>query len=321
MSAPEPKKDVNEVLRLRDHFVQAARQHEARAAQLENEARVARSQAREMERNAQVMHEAYYLMQKESAANQNAIATGQLDEKAIEKMAKRKVVFLIDGSGSMHGEILPNTIAAVEKISDRLAQKGGSVEAIMFGDRTPYFVDLNNKEQLEKVKRGLNCGTDMQCGVDAVAAKLKKNKAAQIVIVSDGDIFDRDWTQPALNSLLDTFPKARVDAVIIYSQQEKRESVPRHLNLRDVYAGHAGYYLESGTRTVAPASNAHKNLPTNMEQMLADLKPADASKMPEIVRVTPSEIEAGIAGIIARSANKSQPALRRPKTPNSAPGK
>ncbi|MFN7114418.1 MAG: vWA domain-containing protein [Alphaproteobacteria bacterium] len=297
-------------MRLRDEFMMRARQEQVRAVQLENEAREARNRAKEMERNAQVMHEALYLMQAEATKSEPKLSIETLDSKTIDKMAKRKTIFLVDGSGSMQGEILSNTINAIEKLAERLAQKGGAVELVMFGDRAPLSVtiDANSKEQLQKIKRGLNSGTDMVYGIAASAAKLDKAKAAQIFIVSDGDILDREQSQPALENLLDSYPKARIDALLIGTYPATKPAMPRHLEVLTARA----YGLQDFSKA--------SRVMTHMEQMLVSLKPLDPSKTPEITKVLVPEIGQGIAEIVKSAANKNLPALRRPKGPKTAGG-
>lgn len=320
-NSPQPQNTAGDVLRLRDEFMLRARQEQARATQLENEAREARNRAKELERNAQVMHEALYLMQTEAAKREPKLSVEALDDKTIERMAKRKTIFLIDGSGSMHGEILGNTISAIEKLAERLAQKGGTVDVVMFGDKAPLTVtiDANSKQQLEKIKRGLNSGTDMVFGIAATAAKLEKTKAAQVFVVSDGDIFDREQSQRAIENLLDSNPRVRVDALLIGTNGSSKPEMPRYLEVldkSDIYPRRE-FTIASGI----PASRTSASpAATYMEQMLVSLKLLDPSKTPDIVKVTVPQIEQGMAEMIKRAADKNLPALRRPKSPKNTGG-
>lgn len=320
-NTPKPNNAAGEVLRLRDEFMQRARQEQARAIQLENEAREVRIRAKEMERNAQAMHEALYLMQAEAAKSEPKLFVETLDDKTIERMAKRKTIFLIDGSGSMQGAILGNAISAVEKIAERIAQKGGAVEVVMFGDRVPLTVtiDASSKEQMEKIKRGLNCGTDMVYGIVATAERLEKTKAAQIFVVSDGDIFDREQSQRAFESLLDSNPRARVDALLIGANGASKPEMPRYLKV--LGKSETDWFREF---TMVPGSSlsgySASRATTPMEQMLVGLKLLDPSKTPDIVKVTVPQIEQGMAEMIKRAADKNLPALRRPKAPKNAGG-
>src|SRR5690606_26750596 len=153
-----------------------ARKEQERAQNLENQARKARQNAQELTRQANVMNEAYHLIQRDVQGAIGGMKLDELSKKDAAKIGKTRFVFLVDGSGSMSGRPINNAIDALEGIAGKLVAQGAKVETILFGDKTPVAIDIQDAELRERAKKGLNCGTDMVYAVDSVVGSLKKTE-------------------------------------------------------------------------------------------------------------------------------------------------
>lgn len=309
---PQPKNATDQILNLRDQFVRNARQAAGRAIALEQEAREARAEAEKMKNNAQAMQSAYYLMHQNGDVPAEGVSIDKLDAKEINKLSKTKIVFLVDGSGSMHGPQLGGAIDAIEKLSERLKSKGGKVEMLMFGDDNPVKVDLDNKDGLVAFRRGLNCGTYLLPGVASVLAGLEKDKATQIVIVSDGDIFDVEKARDAIAKVIDSYPKVRVDAVLSTSQPA-RPVITSKLDDQVFQPVNASMGIRAAFSNQNHLASAG---PTMIEKMLAHLDVSDVSRMPKVFPIEPNRIEDGVGMLLRKASESQQPVLRRPAPHN-----
>jgi len=305
MSASEPNNTARDILRLRDEFARRAQRENDTARQLEEQARAARAAAQQLQQQSQIMQQAYALLQKEESEKVVANAAAAFDLQLTGKNAKNRFVFLIDGSGSMN-DIFGHAVDSIHEISKKISAKGGSVDVIVFGNHTPVMLDINNESQRLSAKRGLNSGTDMAPSLQGLASLLPANKPAHVIVVSDGDIFDKQKSQEKLNAILASFPKVQLSTVVA-----QNSAPPQRV------------YKES-FRSVSSQSEACMTMQrkTQMEEMMEGLTVANDRVKTPVMVVPPSNVGQAIAATLAQQLEQlaAKPVLRRPKPHKNAPG-
>lgn len=304
MSASEPNNTARDILRLRDEFARRAERENQTARQLEEQARAARVAAQELQRQSQVMEQAYALLQKDEAEKRTTEAASAFDTVLTAKNAKRNFVFMIDGSGSMQG-IFERAIDSIYETSKKIAAKGGSVDVIIFGNHTPVMLDINSESQRLYAKKGLNSGTDMAPSLQGLAGILPANKPAHVVVVSDGDVFDKQKSQEQLNAILASFPKVQLSTVVAQNSAQ-----PQRVYQEVLYT--------SAAQAQPRATGLRK---TQMEEMMDGLTVANDRAKPSVTVVAPADVGLAIAATLAQQLEQAnKPVLRRPKPPKNAPG-
>ena len=212
-------------------FRDAARKAEEQARDLEHQARRARDEAFALNAKASILENAHLLVKTENRAN---FVAPQLDKKLAKTGKNTRVVFLIDGSGSMGARLgssvgysyssAPNpdtetplayAIGTAANVSQKVVDNKGKAETLMFGDSNPPWVDLQDIEVRAKVAKGLNSGTDLAPALEKLAKTVKKSQDTHIVILSDGDMFDSEKSKATLQNLLDQNPKLTLGLVEI----------------------------------------------------------------------------------------------------------
>ena len=121
---------------------------------------------------------------------------------------------LVDGSGSMaHGE--KNSRPLESALRAVAASSAG--RTLLWGDSRPVTLDVKDEQKLSKAINGLGCGSDLYPALEMMSFV----KGPQhLVIVSDGDIFDENKCQPALEKML-AGGNVKIDAIIIKSRSEQ----------------------------------------------------------------------------------------------------
>ena len=153
-----------------------------------------------------------------------------------EDTSKHKVVFMIDGSGSMcFNEPPPWNMTyntgkkeTLEKILHSVASLQNNVNAppIISGfwgnlsKVTWHKKDcLQEEENIEELKKGLGCGTDITPALDemtSIAAKTTgEGTQLHFILVSDGDIVDARKAKTTIKSLLNENSHITIDLVLI----------------------------------------------------------------------------------------------------------
>lgn len=293
MTSSQPKNAAGDILRLRDEFMQRARQEEARAQDLENQARSARQSASELTRRAQVMNEAFAFLQMEEILKTGVMKLEDLDKKSAAKIAKTRFVFLVDGSGSMNGRLLSEAVDGLVQTSAKLTAQGAKVEAVLFGDKQPVGFDLQDPAVCARAKGGLNCGTDMVFSVEALAATLKKNQRTHIIVLGDGDLFDVAKVKPVLETILRDFPKTTLDAVQLSARAGRTA---------------ASYAAVEFARATGLAQQQ-----TQMQRLVDGLQVSAARPRPQMAHVLPEATAEAIGDLLAKRLSHNTPAVK--KTP------
>ncbi len=286
MSA-QPKKSTteNDILNLRDHFKQCAYKSNQTAQSLEEQARNARREAQDFLNQAQVMDQAYQLLMKQNTLSTAAAQLDDLDAKDLAKIAKRRFVFLIDGSGSMQGAPLDGSLTAAQTLAQKINAAGGAVESYIFGNKDPVKIDVTDESQRQLIRKGLNSGTDMAPAIIKATETLKKTQFAHIVIFSDGDFFDKEASEKAITDMLVNFPKVTLDALQIGGINNSAASgyPPRSLqssfqtrrasNLEQFFAGMSG-----GTQKLQFTNVSSDIAPMALGEILASRLQTSAAK-------------------------------------------
>lgn len=122
-------------------------------------------------------------------------------------------VFLLDGSASMVSlqTALPTVLTAASKKTD--------AALVMWGSSHPAVIDLKNKDTVRVAQAGLNSGSDLSPTLRMLS---QVGGQQQLVIVSDGDIFDGNACKQLLENMLAT-ANITLDAVIIKSRPEQTQ--------------------------------------------------------------------------------------------------
>ncbi len=306
MTAPKkPTNEVNQIIRLRDEFSQRARKEQDRAHDLENQARQARQNAQELARQASVMNEAYHLIQRDVQGAMGSMKLDELSKKDAAKIGKTRFVFLVDGSGSMNGRPINNAIDALGGIAGKLAAQGAKVETILFGDKTPFPIDIQDTDIRERAKKGLNCGTDMVYAVDSVVGSLKKTETTHVIVVSDGDLFDGDKVKESLEKAFVAFPKATLDVVQLSDRNDYRAQAPASYN-----SGYAHHFKQAGVSQTA------------MAKMIETLQGPAVRIRPQLSDVVAESASEAIGSMLAmRLSEKAANVNTKPTVKKQAPGK
>lgn len=193
---------IRELEAMRDHFNREAERNQRQAEALDK----AITQLRESEtqkKNASLDERAALLA--------GMLSTGR---------KKDEVVVLVDGSGSMNGSPLVmalDTATLVHKAA-RFAKTGAKIG--MFGDAQPLWIsDITDTATRSRVEAGLNTGTDFMPAVQSIegAAALNalEGKKTHLVVLSDGDLFDKDKSKEALEKVLRQNKHVTVDVFVI----------------------------------------------------------------------------------------------------------
>lgn len=166
---------------------------------------------------------------------------------ALAKLLKgKKFTFLIDGSGSMYSDASAldgkTPIGASIDAVSAFSRAGAAVTAGLWGDKSVQII-----EDLEAfdVRKGLNIGTDFAPAVDFMQAQAtiaKGNK--RFIVLSDGDIFDREVALAKAEKLLQA-PKVTVDFVVMAANnsymnalaQKLQDRFPNQVSLQIVLPG------------------------------------------------------------------------------------
>lgn len=216
-------------------FRDAARKSEEQARELERQARRAREEAVELNQKADTLEKASRLVQIENRAN---FVAPQLEKKLAKTGKDTRIVFLIDGSGSMIARNVSSSadyiyssyssasnqntetpiayaIGAVVNISKTVVDNNGRAETMLFGDSEPPWVDLLDAKVRNNIQKGLNSGTDLAPALKKLSETIKKSENTHVVILSDGDMFDSEKSKAALQNLLDQNPKLTLGLVEI----------------------------------------------------------------------------------------------------------
>lgn len=117
------------------------------------------------------------------------------DANAESKAQGHHLAIVIDRSGSMKGERLPNAIAAGARAVDELGT-GDTVSVLAFDTSTTTVVPQTivsdtNREQIKNQIRTITLGGDtcISCGINEALAELEKttNAADRMILLSDGE--------------------------------------------------------------------------------------------------------------------------------------
>lgn len=304
MSANKPVQNALEELKgLRDSFAESAAKSEKTARDLEDQARRAREAARSQRERTRVIEEAIALLLENQNDESATVDIDGLGKKAAAKIGTRRFVFMIDGSGSMNGRPLDNSLKAGTAIRDKMEEKSGkapSLDAVLFGDRNPVALDLSDAQAVEMARRGLNCGTDLAPSIEKLADQLAGGKTCHAVIISDGDLFDHEKSREALKKLLQDNPKATVDFVIISSRSGSYPAA----SWGEKYGS---YYPAFAPRTNTQMQSLAEGLASELPE----------SRRPKVACTQAEDVAATVSQLLAQRLNETKP--RKPKNP--APGK
>lgn len=237
MPANKSEKSVlNEMRDLCETFAKQAATAEQKARELDFQATQARREAKEGYEKAETYNKmiALYLGIRSEAEAMDGIEA--MNKKAAAKIANSNFVFLIDGSGSMQGAPLKNSLDAGVNVMSALSKKSGanpSASVMLFGNSTPQKIDANDKEAVRRAREGLCSGTDLAPSIAFLDADLDKSKASHVVILSDGDIFDKDKSYAAMKKLLKDNARVTVDVVVI-SKSVRNDKTEMQAFIEDV---------------------------------------------------------------------------------------
>lgn len=207
---------LDDLKRLRDSFAQSAYKADSNAAELENQARIAREEARLQRDRVRVMEEAIALLETHEQSRVAAVTIGGLKKKPTAKLSSRRFFLLIDGSGSMAGGPLNSAVSASVQIREEIGKKSGAapdVAAAFFGDPSPVALNLTDPAAVAKAKGCLNLGTDLAPCVKTLAGQLGKDKPCHALIIGDGDVFDPKEAAEALTKMLLENQQVTVDVI------------------------------------------------------------------------------------------------------------
>lgn len=314
----QPKKTTteNDIISLRDQFAERARKAMQTARDLEMQAQKAYREADVLKRQAQVMDQAYELLARENTLSTATAKLEDLGAKDFAKIAKRRFIFLIDGSGSMNGAPLEGSLTAAQAMTEKITAAGGTVESYMFGNKEPQKVDVTDEERRQKIRKGLNCGTDMAPAIEMVSDTLTKVQSTHVVIFSDGDILDKEPTKKAIAEMFAKFPKVTVDAV-----QVGTASPSSGYNALSSYDGDgSGRRLDVMKRSFQSYSSNHM---TPLQKFFAELSSETAvARSPKIVSASGDLAPALLGQILADRLQQpvAKPAAKKQQKP-AAPGK
>jgi len=129
----------------------------------------------------------------------------------------KPLTVLIDGSGSMGSAPYSYKKAPLERALDStlaLADAGTNVLAVLWGDEKPVPVDI--RKDFEMASKGLYCGTEFAPAADYMKAA---SGSRNFVVLSDGDLSDKEKALPKLREFLSSGPEATLDFVIISDQK------------------------------------------------------------------------------------------------------
>lgn len=315
-SQPKETTTENDIISLRDQFAERAKKAMQTARDLEAQAQKAYREAEVLNRQAQVMDQAYELIVKENALTMATAKLEDLGAKDFAKIAKRRFIFLIDGSGSMNGAPLEGSLTAAQAMAEKITAAGGAVESYMFGNKDPQKVDVTDEEQRQKIRKGLHCGTDMAPAIEMVSGTLTKVQPTHVVIFSDGDIFDKEPTKKAIVDMFAKFPKVTVDAV-----QVGTASPSSGYNALSSYDGDgSGRRLDVMKRSFQSYSS---NRMTALQKFFAELSAETAgARSPKIVSARVDLAPALLVQILVERLQQTvaKPSAKKQQKP-AAPGK
>jgi len=130
-------------------------------------------------------------------------------------MTKENTYILIDGSGSMaHPQYNSCLTTCLNVVRDQY--KGNkAVTTLLWGNKTPQKVRLSGKKAFEQALKGLNCGSDLSPVLDMITNEIDAKEATHVVILSDGDIFDRAETEKAIENLRAINNYVKLDMIVM----------------------------------------------------------------------------------------------------------
>lgn len=116
-------------------------------------------------------------------------------------MTKENTYILIDGSGSMsHPQYNSCLTTCLNVVRDQY-KDDKAITTLLWGNKTPQKVSLSGKKAFETALKGLNCGSDISPVLDMLTNEMDVKEATHVVILSDGDIYDKEDAEKSIKSL------------------------------------------------------------------------------------------------------------------------
>lgn len=166
--------------------------------------------------------------------------TGQVEESDLKRFHKDEVkmvpteidiVIAIDGSGSMNGTAINSALQASAILYEAAAGKDMkmNVYVVMWGSNDPPVLIKPGDDRMkigkamEGARKGLNSGTEFAPAVKKIAQTIGDQHGrngtlsgfTHILVLSDGDMFDRDSAHKAIGTMFDYSDKVTFDVAII----------------------------------------------------------------------------------------------------------
>lgn len=128
---------------------------------------------------------------------------------------KSSFAVFIDGSGSMNGTPIMAALDGAALLAD------AKPAVALWGEKQPTWITDKAQDPSfrVKVKQGLNLAVDLAPSVTEMhklaAVNTLDRKKTHFILMSDGDLFDRQDARAAFDTLLSKNPKATVDVIIM----------------------------------------------------------------------------------------------------------
>ena len=163
-------------------------------------------------------------------------------DKPFKKPTKLDVAILIDGSGSMEsggGKLTPiqSALLGATILFEGSKRRGFNNYMMLWGNNDPPFLAKPGDdpktigENILKSKKGLNSGTDLAPAIKKLTGEMAVNRKGaapytgytHVIILSDGEIFDKDVAMEAINTLMTSSKYITMDFVILKKGNSETE--------------------------------------------------------------------------------------------------